>query len=51
MKRIVKAGYVLIVGLIVFTGALFIAQGMRQARQTAGVQTVLSFPNDAGSAI
>lgn len=33
MKRMIKLFYILIVGLIVFTGALMIAQGLRTQKQ------------------
>lgn len=37
MKRMIKLFYILIVGLIVFTGALMIAQGLHTQKQEMAV--------------
>ena len=49
VKRIVKSVYILIVALIVFTGALLIAQGVRdnRAEKTAVQAADAAAPSDA----
>lgn len=45
MKRMIKLFYILIVGLIVFTGALMIAQGMHtQKQETAALRGQVVLP-------
>lgn len=55
MKKWVKALYVLIVGLIVFTGALMIARGagQRESSPPEKAQTIRTVPFDEeeGSAV
>ena len=48
VKKLVKALYLLIVGLIVFTGALMIARGMRagEATQAPDAPAVREIPLD-----
>ena len=48
VKKLVKALYVLIVGLVVFTGALMIARGMRagEATQEPDAPVVREIPLD-----
>ena len=48
VKKLVKALYVLIVGLVVFTGALIIAKGARQHGEptASAAQTMRAIPLD-----
>ena len=48
MKKFLKAFYLLIVGLVVFTGALIIAKGARQHGEptASAAQTMRAIPLD-----
>ena len=48
MKKFLKAFYLLIVGLVVFTGALIIAKGARQHGEptASAAQTMRTIPLD-----
>lgn len=46
MKRLIQFFYILIVGLVVFTGALMIAEGLRTAQQETVQSSERALPSD-----
>lgn len=49
MKRLIQFFYILIVGLVVFTGALMIAEGLRTAQRETVQSSERALPSDPGA--
>ena len=48
-KRLIQFFYILIVGLVVFTGALMIAEGLRTAQRETVQSSERALPSDPGA--